>query len=367
MKKNTIAILTALIITVILCTSVYAVDFGSKDTIKQVQEALNAAGYDCGTPDGVAGGKTISAISAYRNANGLPEGTEIDEILYQALIGGSEEQAINKEAIPADDCIEKTMLHYANSLAKVSYAEVKSYLDEIGYNYETTIGSDELATFNVVCDGGKMYLGFYPLSDEDSAYGDPGREMLSALEFSNGEKWITISDTLHINAGELITGDKERDPVNQNVNSLQELIDFYNTKMGGSVTIDPGVTVSTDSDREKIVSQSISSHVSSTYTYTTVENVNVNSNAGTSDPDDFIVLVDLRWDQKNSISTSQSMLEMYGDDLAATLAAEYSDASEITLFWEVPYLLENSVCAKYSYSCSGGKAYRTETTGPLYY
>ena len=83
-------------------------------------------------------------------------------------------------------------------------------------------------------------------------------------------------------------------------------------------------------------------------------------------PDDFIILIYLKWDQKNGINMTQQMLEMYSDDMAATLADQYQDASEIALFWEVPYLLESGTCAKYAYTTSGGHAYRSETVGPLY-
>ena len=35
------------------------------DDVKQLQNALNALGYECGTPDGIAGDKTIAAIKAF--------------------------------------------------------------------------------------------------------------------------------------------------------------------------------------------------------------------------------------------------------------------------------------------------------------
>ena len=41
------------------------------DGVKQLQKALNAAGYDCGTPDGSFGGKTEAAVKALEAANGI--------------------------------------------------------------------------------------------------------------------------------------------------------------------------------------------------------------------------------------------------------------------------------------------------------
>ena len=56
-----------------------------KQTVKQVQQALNDAGYNCGTPDGMAGKKTHTAISDFQAANGLSVTGEIDEALLTAL------------------------------------------------------------------------------------------------------------------------------------------------------------------------------------------------------------------------------------------------------------------------------------------
>lgn len=54
------------------------------DTVKKVQESLNAAGYDCGTPDGIAGSGTKAAIEKYQTDNGMTvTGTITDELLEE--------------------------------------------------------------------------------------------------------------------------------------------------------------------------------------------------------------------------------------------------------------------------------------------
>lgn len=53
------------------------------ETVKKVQEALNAAGYDCGLADGIAGRGTQAAIERYQTDNGLSvTGTVTDELLW---------------------------------------------------------------------------------------------------------------------------------------------------------------------------------------------------------------------------------------------------------------------------------------------
>lgn len=43
--------------------------------IKRVQERLNELGYDCGTPDGIKGPRTIEAIKSFQRSKGLePDG-----------------------------------------------------------------------------------------------------------------------------------------------------------------------------------------------------------------------------------------------------------------------------------------------------
>ena len=41
----------------------------SKDLIKIVQDVLNQKGYDCGTPDGIAGSKTKAALQKFISEN----------------------------------------------------------------------------------------------------------------------------------------------------------------------------------------------------------------------------------------------------------------------------------------------------------
>ena len=65
--------------------TLFNVDYSAKDIVALVQEALNTAGYDCGSADGVAGDRTKKAISQYRAEKGLAEGELIDFELVDSL------------------------------------------------------------------------------------------------------------------------------------------------------------------------------------------------------------------------------------------------------------------------------------------
>ena len=90
MKRKTIAIAAAVMAG---CLGTAPAAYAEYDaaTVEQVQQALNDAGFDCGTPDGIAGEMTAAAIRAYEEANGLPADGEIDEELISKLLYGEDE------------------------------------------------------------------------------------------------------------------------------------------------------------------------------------------------------------------------------------------------------------------------------------
>jgi photosystem II stability/assembly factor-like uncharacterized protein len=55
------------------------------DTVKRAQEALSAAGYDVGVPDGQAGTRTVSAIRGFQAEKGIPISGKLDDATLSAL------------------------------------------------------------------------------------------------------------------------------------------------------------------------------------------------------------------------------------------------------------------------------------------
>lgn len=74
------------------------------------------------------------------------------------------------------------------------------------------------------------------------------------------------------------------------------------------------------------------------------------------------------WDVNNSEERTKKMLEMFSDDLAATLHNKYPDIEieSMTVFWKVPELFKTGYAAKYRYSSKGSKIYLQKKMGPLY-
>lgn len=92
---------------------------------------------------------------------------------------------------------------------------------------------------------------------------------------------------------------------------------------------------------EKILTDRITEQ----YTMTQIDRITINDDLGTEADGDYIALVYLTWDQKNTGKTSKKMLEMYSSDLAATLGEQNSSVNEIAIFWAVPYLNDTAKCS----------------------
>lgn len=87
------------------------------------KETLNAAGYNCGTPDGVAGAKTTEQINAYQTAKGLVVNGIISDQLLESL--GIADQLEEQAKIEAD---------------KASYSGDYTY-EQLARNPDTYIGN----------------------------------------------------------------------------------------------------------------------------------------------------------------------------------------------------------------------------------
>ena len=139
MKKLICLVLAVML--ALSAVSALAAEYTDKDTVKKVQQALNDAGYDCGTPDGAAGKKTKAAITNYQKANGLTASGVIDDKLLIAL-GLAEEKSVEGIDNNADLAAIKEDLPHINFRGAEfgsTAAEVKKtidaenvYINEIG-------------------------------------------------------------------------------------------------------------------------------------------------------------------------------------------------------------------------------------------
>lgn len=117
-----------------------------------------------------------------------------------------------------------------------------------------------------------------------------------------------------------------------------------------------GGSAQVKTDAKSGIESFINSHIKKTYSDTDIDKITINDDLGTGSG--YIALVYLTWNVKNSADTSKKMLKMYSDDLAATVAGKYADVHEISVFWKVPYLTDQT--SKWQYSCKEGNAFLTD-------
>lgn len=99
---------------------------------------------------------------------------------------------------------------------------------------------------------------------------------------------------------------------------------------------------------------------------TSIKKIEINKHYGTDDPDDYIALIYLSFDAKNTVSTTKKMVEMYSSDLAAKLADE-KKIYEIAIFWEVPCLKEGMNVVKFNLTRDGeNMVFREKWFAPLF-
>lgn len=112
-------------------------------------------------------------------------------------------------------------------------------------------------------------------------------------------------------------------------------------------TVESEVTENTEiSEYDKVKTQ-IKSYINANYTNTILDDLAVNDDLGTDADGDYVVLVNLTWNQKNTGKTSQEMLDMYSSDMAARIYQDMPEVQELRIFWTVPYL--NDGTAKISF------------------
>lgn len=99
-----------LMIAMLISVSAFAEDFTDKDTVKAVQQALNDIGYNCGTPDGVAGKNTTKVITQYQKDRGMvATGTITEELLIAlGLMGGFDYKVFSELESFREDLFDKT-------------------------------------------------------------------------------------------------------------------------------------------------------------------------------------------------------------------------------------------------------------------
>ena len=123
-------IAVALIIVMMTGMTTFADPTADSETVKSIQTALNAAGYDCGEPDGIVGQKTMDALSKYCSEKGITwDGTITDELVVS--LGGGEDET-EDAATQYDDKLQQI---FANLTFSTTEGDLLSWIEQYGLEY----------------------------------------------------------------------------------------------------------------------------------------------------------------------------------------------------------------------------------------
>ena len=169
MKRKRLAMLLAMIIGVSSCGMTGLAAYTDQATVKSVQESLNEAGYDCGTPDGLFGARTGDAISSYQERNGLEVSGEIDDALLSAL-GLADENSENSAAAEVQNEEAWDALYQELEENGIAVDGMKGFFTSSD-DYRTVIG---------IVEGDQDNIYFYTRGD----YGESGAETITDLKIA---------------------------------------------------------------------------------------------------------------------------------------------------------------------------------------
>ena len=111
--------------------------------------------------------------------------------------------------------------------------------------------------------------------------------------------------------------------------------------------------------KKSVIKKVIENRIENEYNDTYIEGITINENLATKKKNDYIALVYLTWNVRNSGTMSKEMLSMYSEDLAVIVGEKCPKVKEICVFWTVPYL--NDASAKCAYERRKGKMYLSDS------
>ena len=135
MKKNVMYLLLMLFVFWGSCVAFAEV---SQDTVKMVQNKLNELGYECGTPDGIAGQHTKEAVQNYQSDNGLEPSGVIDDKLLDSLGVNNLPDSSNVPGVTVDVFVERynAAINTYNQIAERDGYEKASTISNLSTNTE---------------------------------------------------------------------------------------------------------------------------------------------------------------------------------------------------------------------------------------
>lgn len=243
------------------------------------------------------------------------------------------------------DLYKNIFLNLSEKIDKITFDELVQIAKDSelsGYTYEIISNSDDdFSTINIYDENGDyIFIFTFP--------NDVGNETLTTLSYNHTKKYsISISDNCHYSGIEYSIHDETRESYNSKESSWSEC-EIY---MFGTASKNTAISELAVDDKTEI-ERKVYAYVTE-YMDTTVNSITINDNYGSEADGDYIVLVYLTWDVKNSGKTSKEMLDLYSSDMAAQMYDDLPAVLELCIFWTVPYLNDGQAKISFERKSSG--------------
>lgn len=285
------------------------------------------------------------------------------------LCGVAEEGAKNEIK---DELFEDVFCVFAPEIGSISFKDVSEKLEKMNYSVEETLPTSSALGKHTIGDEDGKYIHLMYFPKDINAKKSLDTELLCLVQMDVDKYSVSISNSLHQSRLSYTTYDKTRNPANQEVSTMADIVKFYNEYMGGNVDASNAPEKEgKKADEDKINSfiESAVREYNNSYDEKRktiiIDEVRINPNSGTTDGTDYIVLVDLTWKVKNPVDSTKEMLTMYSNDLAARAADKCENVTELCMFWTVPFYQSSGSNAKFAYERRHGKMYSTDTVFSL--
>lgn len=266
----------------------------------------------------------------------------------------------------AETPLIKLFVQYGTQIREVSFAQIDSMVLSFDGDYERTVPTESVFGKHILYnDDFTLVMAYMPIDSslDSKDFGNIDKEILYSVSLSRGDKSITMSNSMHTQEIAFSTYSADRSMPNKTVNSIDELLTFFESEMDGIVPETLRSIGTPISNSQKI--KNTIEYRSKEYTNCKVTDIVVNIETF-SNPVQHIVLVYIEYGLNNSLDKTQEMIDIYSDDMAAYLAQMYDSLSEVCVFWTVPKYYDSNIAAKCSYNIHDEKAFIADKIGLLY-
>lgn len=193
MKRKLVLNLLAMSAILSFPVSVYAIEVNDASVIFATQNALNKAGFNCGTADGVIGANTSNAITQYQTEKGLEITGKINEQLLISL-GFSIDDSFGIDVTSFVARYNESAVYFNNISAESGDALINQIVSENVFSEKGML--DGITTVSFGLNNVGSYVDSCTVQDNDGIYDVKNLYELSSVAYALNTTYSSPADAL---------------------------------------------------------------------------------------------------------------------------------------------------------------------------